>query len=69
MKGNKTHKKYRRKTTTRKRTAKRSSGGRAIDSGSYGCVFNPAIKCAKSTQPYNPKNIAKLIFTKTIRIN
>ena len=65
MKGH-THKKYRRKIKpTRRRnsrTTSRSSGGRAIDSGSYGCVFNPAIKCAKSTQPYNPKNIAKLMY-------
>ena len=55
-----THKKYRKKRHTVRR--KRSSGGRAIDAGSYGCVFNPAIKCAKSAQPYNPKNIAKLMY-------
>lgn len=61
-----THKKYRRKIKPKKkttrRTASRTSGGRAIDAGSYGCVFNPAIKCAKSAQPYNPKNIAKLMY-------
>jgi hypothetical protein len=65
MKGYKTiHKKHKKK---RKGTKKRiSSGGRAIDAGTYGCVFSPAIKCAKSTQPYNNNNISKLMFNEDI---
>jgi hypothetical protein len=58
-----THKKYRKKKPQQKKTTSRSSGGRAIDAGSYGCVFNPAIKCAKNApHPYNPKNISKLMY-------
>ena len=38
-------------------------GGSAVDAGSYGCVFSPALKCAKgSTIPYNQDNISKLMF-------
>ena len=39
-------------------------GGSAVDAGSYGCVFSPALKCAKnSTNPYNADNISKLMYT------
>ena len=62
MKGSKTHKNRKKKIKPKKKPTRRSSGGRAVDAGSYGCVFNPDIKCAKSTQPYNPKNIAKLMY-------
>jgi serine/threonine protein kinase len=41
-----------------------TQGGRAVDSGSYGCVFNPPIKCANSPYPYNNKNISKLMYAK-----
>jgi hypothetical protein len=39
-------------------------GGRAVDAGSYGCVFNPPIKCADSPYPYSAKNISKLMYKK-----
>ena len=50
------------KRTRKSKRSHRSSGGRAVDAGSYGCVFNPAIKCANSTEPYNSKNISKLMY-------
>jgi serine/threonine protein kinase len=53
----KKQKKYVKKTHSKK-------GGRAVDSGSYGCVFNPPIKCANSPYPYNGKNISKLMYKK-----
>jgi serine/threonine protein kinase len=56
----KTYKNYKKKY--QKKTKKRY-GGRAVDAGSYGCVFNPAIKCAESTIPYSSKNISKLMYT------
>ena len=58
---NKKHHKYR-------KTYKKRYGGRAIDAGSYGCVFNPAIKCA-NPPPNNTmsksisKTISKLMYT------
>jgi len=57
-------KKRERKDKINKKNKKTRYGGRAIASGSYGCVFDPAIKCANSEIPYNNKNIAKLMFTK-----
>ena len=53
---------YRKKVTKNKKTKK--SGGRAVDAGSYGCVFNPPIKCADNPNPYNNKNISKLMYKK-----
>jgi hypothetical protein len=55
------NKRENKRTHARTRKSK-SSGGRAIDAGSYGCVFNPAIKCADSVEPYNSKNISKLMY-------
>jgi hypothetical protein len=46
---------------THKRGRKKR-GGRAIDAGSYGCVFDPALKCADSTQPYSSTTISKLLY-------
>lgn len=40
---------------------RRSRGGRALDAGSYGCVFSPAIKCADETSN-NPDTITKLMY-------
>jgi serine/threonine protein kinase len=54
----KTYKKYNKKKTEKKR----ASGGRAFDSGGFGCVFNPAIKCADRTIPYSSNNISKLML-------
>ena len=42
----------------------KTRGGRAIDAGSYGCVFNPALKCTDKSIPYNPNYISKLMFKK-----
>jgi serine/threonine protein kinase len=57
----KTYKRYKKKY--QKNNSKKRYGGRAVDAGSYGCVFNPAIKCADSTIPYSSKNISKLMYT------
>jgi hypothetical protein len=64
----KTHKKkiINRKTQRKNRKLnknKKKKGGRAIDAGSYGCVFNPPLKCIDSDIPYNPKNITKLMYS------
>ena len=55
--------KYTRKNYKSNKTHKKRYGGRAIDAGSYGCVFNTAIKCADpSPFPYSSKNISKLMY-------
>jgi hypothetical protein len=46
------------------RVNKKTRGGRAIDAGSYGCVFNPPLKCADESIQYNPNNISKLMYKK-----
>jgi serine/threonine protein kinase len=50
-----------------KKTYKKSKkrfGGKAVDAGSYGCVFKPAIKCANpSSVPYDSKSISKLMYS------
>ena len=51
----KTNKRNKRK----KRTAK---GGKAVDAGSYGCVFIPPLKCADSKVPYDSNYISKLMY-------
>lgn len=53
---------YKNRKKHKKRTYGKRKGGRAIDAGSYGCVFKPAIKCADSTIPYSTKNISKLMY-------
>jgi hypothetical protein len=59
----KTYKKYKKKYQ-KKKTTKKRYGGRAVDAGSYGCVFNPAIKCANKPASPNDKNtISKLMYT------
>ena len=40
----------------------RSQGGRAVDAGSYGCVFIPALKCKDKSIPYNSKFVSKLMY-------
>jgi hypothetical protein len=49
-----------------KRKTYRRKGGSAIDAGTYGCVFNPAIKCVKSNSSAN--TISKLMFDKKAQI-
>jgi len=62
MRNNKTHyKKYKKEGRGRKKTHKRSQGGKAVDAGSYGCVFSPALKCADKTIPYKENYISKLM--------
>jgi serine/threonine protein kinase len=42
---------------------KKSYGGKAVDAGSYGCVFKPSIKCANPPPfPYDSKSISKLMY-------
>jgi hypothetical protein len=55
-------KSIKRKERRKNKGTRRTMGGRAIDAGSYGCVFKPAIKCADSTIPYSNKNISKLMY-------
>jgi len=55
---NKTYKKNSKKTQRHKKTR----GGRAIDAGSYGCVFDPPLKCADKSIEYIPTNISKLMY-------
>ena len=50
------------KNKNKKNTHKHPYGGSAVDAGSYGCVFSPALKCKDDTNPYNPHNISKLMF-------
>ena len=57
MANKKTHKKGQRRKKERK-----TKGGKAIDAGSYGCVFNPPLKCSDDAAMYNPKNITKLMY-------
>ena len=68
-----TYRNIKKKKHNRTRTKTRSPyGGSAIDAGSYGCVFSPALKCDKnnfknktknSVIPYNPNNVSKLMYT------
>lgn len=63
---NKTYKKKTKEKKERKKTIRhiKTRGGKAIDAGSYGCVFKPALKCVDSSIPYSAKNISKLMYTK-----
>ena len=47
----------------KKKLRKTLRGGRAIASGSYGCVFDPALKCAGATKRESDK-ISKLMLKK-----
>ena len=40
------------------------TGGVPIAAGGYGCVFDPALKCKNSSDPYNPNFISKLMIRK-----
>jgi len=44
--------------------SRKTRGGRAIDAGSYGCVFSPALKCLDKNIPYSENNISKLMYKK-----
>ena len=57
---NKTYKK--KNTSKKKQSHKKTRGGRAIDAGSYGCVFDPPLKCADKSIEYNSNNISKLMY-------
>ena len=65
-----TKKKYIPKYNKRKKrerknyTIRKKKGGKAIDAGSYGCVFDPAIKCLNSDIPYKKNYISKLMYKK-----
>jgi hypothetical protein len=43
---------------------RKTRGGRAVDAGSYGCVFIPGLKCADKRIPYNKNGISKLMYKK-----
>jgi serine/threonine protein kinase len=49
------------KRSSSKRSSKRSKGGKALDAGSYGCVFSPAIKCVDESANH-PDTITKLMY-------
>jgi hypothetical protein len=40
----------------------KKQGGRAVDAGSYGCVFIPALKCKNNTRPYDNNYVSKLMY-------
>jgi len=48
---------------TNKKTRKRSRGGKVIESGGYGCVFRPALKC-KNSNHRKHKYVSKLMTKK-----
>jgi serine/threonine protein kinase len=55
------NKKYLNKTYKK---SKKRFGGKAVDAGSYGCVFKPAIKCANPPPvSYDSKSISKLMYS------
>jgi hypothetical protein len=43
-------------------------GGRAVDAGSYGCVFIPALKCKNSANPYNENYVSKLMYKEDTKL-
>ena len=63
-------KRIKRKTLKRRKKGKsyrRRRGGSAVDAGTYGCVFNPAIKCANKNK-VDPNTISKLMYSKKTKI-
>lgn len=59
----KTYKKENNINKKTKKKYKKRYGGKAVDAGSYGCVFKPAIKCANGTRAYDNNSISKLMYT------
>jgi hypothetical protein len=60
-----------RSTTSRNNTGSRNTtnrrnniGGNVIGSGSYGCVFKPALKCKDKSAKNNKNKVTKLMFKK-----
>jgi len=53
-------KKY--KKIKKRYTHKKNYGGKAVDAGSYGCVFIPPLKCLDRSLPYKDTNITKLMY-------
>ena len=49
------------KNLYKKTNKKRTYGGKALASGSYGCVFD-SLKCQDNKYPYNPNHISKLMY-------
>jgi len=62
MRNKKTYKS--KKKGIKKRTYK--YGGKAIDAGSYGCVFRPSLKCSDNSNNYNPSHVSKLMYEEDI---
>ena len=42
----------------------KQKGGKVIDSGGFGCVFKPALKCEKAVNECNRNKISKLMTSK-----
>ena len=63
--------KYNKRTKRERKnyTIRKKKGGKAIDAGSYGCVFDPAIKCLNSDIPYKKNYISKLMYKKDTKLN
>ena len=57
----KTHRHNKKYIKYKKTNKKRTYGGTALASGSYGCVFD-SLKCQDDKYPYNPKHISKLMY-------
>jgi hypothetical protein len=52
------------KKEKKKKSLRSKKGGKAIDAGSYGCVFIPPLKCEDKNIPYISNNISKLMFNR-----
>ena len=59
---NKRSNKNKTQRTQRKQRKQKTRGGRAVDAGSYGCVFDPALKCIDKSIPYKENYISKLMY-------
>jgi hypothetical protein len=49
---------------TNKKSNNKVSGGNALTSGGFGCLFKPALKCKNANLNYNPNLVTKLMTKK-----
>ena len=45
------------------------SGGNALTSGGFGCLFKPALKCKNTNFEYDPNLVTKLMTKKMRMMN
>ena len=56
-------KKYRSKKYRSKKYRSKKYGGKAVGKGTYGCVFNPPLKCHIPNIQYDTNYVTKLMKT------